>query len=408
MILPQATDDGSASAATKKTSRVRRWAGPAMMIVGGLLAGLLLSEFVVSVVFPRPEKFYVRRPGLHVTFTPTEDIMPGVTGPSEFITNSLGIRGDEFATNQPYRILAIGGSTTECVYLDQPKTWPHLIQRHLRESTGLNVWVGNVGVSGHNTRDHIVYMKYLLPQYPRIDAVLILVGTNDFSLRISNPEYNPHFLETPRGETEAVRKAFYMRPSKFEKWLYRKTALWNLWETLQRAYFSGPRQDRRGEVYRKWRSDRKSAVIVDRLPDLEPGLAEFRQNLNTIVDLAAAHSVRLIFLTQPSMWREDLTPRETDMLVKGRVAQSGGAQGLQYYSVRAMAEAALCFNAGLFFETHEHRDFRAQGSAIELHRLVTTAVEEEIGLYSHDDSSSGNSRPARLRSHPCPLRNMSH
>lgn len=344
MMVHHGPGDGFASAAAKGMNLARRWAGPAAMIVAGLLAGLLLSEFAVFLVFPRPEKFYVRRPNLDVTFTPREDIMPGVAGPSEFITNSLGIRGDEFSGDQPYRILTIGGSTTECVYLDQHRAWPYLIERRLRESTGLNVWVGNVGVSGHNTRDHIVYMKYLLQQYPMIDAVLNLVGTNDLSLILSNANYNPHFLETPGAEVEAVGKAFYMRPSKLEKWWYRKTSLWNLWRTLQQAYFSGPRQDRRGEIYSKWRSDRKRAVIVDRLPDLEPGLSEFRRNLNTMVDLAAGHAVRLIFLTQPTMWREDLPARETDMLIKGRVAHPRSEGRTEYYSVRALAEGMARYN----------------------------------------------------------------
>jgi hypothetical protein len=298
----------------------------------------------VSLVLPRPEKFYVRRPNLHVTFTPREDIMPGVSGPSEFLTNSLGIRGDEFAENQQYRILVIGGSTTECVYLDQHKAWPYLIERRLRESTGLNVWVGNVGVSGQNTRDHIVYMKYLLQQYPKIDAVLNLVGTNDLSINLSNPNYQPHFLERPGAETEAVRNAFYMRPSRFEKLLYRKTSLWNLWGVLQRAYLPGSRQDRRGEIYNKWRNDRKRAAIVDQLPDLEPGLAEFRRNLNTMGDLAAAHAVRLIFLTQPTMWTEDLPARETAMLIKGRVAHPRREGRTEYYSVKSLAEGMARYN----------------------------------------------------------------
>jgi lysophospholipase L1-like esterase len=332
------------SALTKATNLARRWIGPAAMVVAGLLAGVLLSELALHFVFPRPESFYVRRPNLHVTFTPREDIMPGVSGQSEFITNSLGIRGDEFAENQQYRILAIGGSTTECVYLDQYKAWPYFIERRLRRSTELNVWVGNVGVSGHNTRDHIVYMKYLLQQYPKIDAVLNLVGANDLALGLSNPNYNPHFLESPGAETEAVRNAFYMRPSRFEKLLYRKTALWNLLMVLQREYLSGPRQDRRGERYSKWRNDRKGAVIVDQLPDLEPGLTEFRRNLNTIVDIAAAHSVRLIFLTQPTIFREDLPARETDMLITGRVAHPQSKGSTEYYSVRVLAGAMARYN----------------------------------------------------------------
>ena len=147
MMFGQTTDDGAASGATEKTRLVSRWAGPAVMIVAGLLIGLALSELVASLLYPRPQQFYVRRPNLRRTFSPLEDVMPGVRGPTRFITNSLGIRGDEFAESQQYRILAVGGSTTECVYLDQDRAWPSLIQRILAEATGLRVWVGNVGIS---------------------------------------------------------------------------------------------------------------------------------------------------------------------------------------------------------------------------------------------------------------------
>lgn len=242
------------------------------MIDVGLLAGLVVSELAVSLVYPRPQQFYVRRPHLHRTFSPLGDVMPGVSGPTGFITNFLGIRGDEFAEGQQYRILAVGGSTTECVYLDQDRAWPSLIQRNLIEATRLRVWVGNVGVSGHYTRDHIVYLKYLLPQYPRINAVVVLPGINDFSLQTSHADYDPHFLARPGAEGEVMHKAFYVLPSRFEQVIYRKTALWNLRRQIQ-LYFSGSQEDRRGTVYRHRRSDRQQATLVDQLPDLEPGLA---------------------------------------------------------------------------------------------------------------------------------------
>ena len=115
-------------------------------------------------------------PHLNIVFRPDPDILPGVQGDARFVINSSGIRGDELADDQNYRILAIGGSTTECAYLDQGETWPYLLQNRLARVMGQKVWVGNVGKSGMNTRDHILHTKYLLPQFPKIDAVLLLVG----------------------------------------------------------------------------------------------------------------------------------------------------------------------------------------------------------------------------------------
>ena len=346
MTFSRATDRASGSIGTDATSRLRWWGGRVLLALSGLLVGLVLSELVVSLLYPRPQQFYVRRPNLSRTFSPFPDVMPGVAGPTRFITNSLGIRGDEFAESQQYRILAVGGSTTECVYLDEEKTWPSLIQRNLVEATGLRIWVGNVGVSGHNTRDHIVYLKYLLPQYPRIDTVVILAGFNDFTLRTSHADYDAHFLKRPGAERETLRRSFYMLPSKSEPTLFRKTALWNLGRQFQ-IYFSGPRQDGRGERYRKWRSDRQQAALGDQLPDLEPGLGEFRRNLNILVDLAAARGVRLIFLTQPFLWRDDLTAREIALLIAGRAASNPGEEARRYYTVKALEEGMDRYNKAM-------------------------------------------------------------
>ncbi len=62
------------------------------------------------------------------TFHALEEYVPGVSGQSRYLTSSLGIRGPEFnGNNNEYRILAIGGRTTENAYLDQDETWTLLL-----------------------------------------------------------------------------------------------------------------------------------------------------------------------------------------------------------------------------------------------------------------------------------------
>ena len=51
-----------------------------------------------------------------------------------------------------YRILTLGGSSTECLVLDQTEAWPQLLQDRLNETNKYQVWVGNAGQSGtHNS-----------------------------------------------------------------------------------------------------------------------------------------------------------------------------------------------------------------------------------------------------------------
>src|SRR5690606_38437774 len=106
----------------------------------------------------------------------------GIEGESHYRANSLGIRGPEWpARDAALRILCVGGSTTECVRLDDRETWPQQLAASLAErpAAGLGaVWVGDVGRSGYSTRAHVELMENaeLLAQ---VDWLVFLVGVND-------------------------------------------------------------------------------------------------------------------------------------------------------------------------------------------------------------------------------------
>jgi lysophospholipase L1-like esterase len=249
--------------------------------------------------------------------------MPGIEGESRYITNSQGLRGDEFSDSQQYRILTIGGSTTICTYLDESEAWPHLLQEKLNSLKSCSVWVGNAGKSAANTRHHLMLMKYLLPQFPKIDALIILVGANDLSHRLgSDTDYNPNFLNQADAEGKQILLSFDTTPYGFSlspRWSsIKSTALGGLARQAKHLYssqISGVVEDEAGKSYIKWRENRKNASeILETLPDLNPALEEYGRNLNTLINLAQANGVRLIFMTQPTMWRKDLTPQEKELL----------------------------------------------------------------------------------------------
>src|SRR5215212_4764730 len=147
--------------------------GLALALVS-LAFSLILGELALRL--SSPGRYYVWEPGTRQIFRPMPAIMPGVEGESRFYINEHGLRGDAFSPDQDYRILAVGGSTTECLYLDEAEAWPHLLQELLNAKPGPRAWVGNVGKSGQMTRNHVVQVEKLTRQYPGIDAVLLLAG----------------------------------------------------------------------------------------------------------------------------------------------------------------------------------------------------------------------------------------
>jgi lysophospholipase L1-like esterase len=326
----------------------------ALLLVLGLALGLAIAEGVARRLVP--DRYFVYPPDYRRTFEPLPELIHGISGPSQFTTNALGIRGDPFSPEQRYRILAVGGSTTIDVYLDDRETWPHLVQERLDAAFGSSrAWVGNVGRSGHTSVQNALQVEKLLPQHPEIDAVVLLMGVNDLLIHLAlaiDPESAPRILGRGGGPIALLASAFSVFPAPDAGPWYRRTGIERLWSLRRFAHpgreVRAPELDRSGLRVRDWRSARKRArVLRNALPDLSAALDHYSGNLVRILDRAAAQGVRAIFLTQPSLWREDLTAVERDLLWAGGPPLDRIGPGAEYYSVGALAEGMRRYNARL-------------------------------------------------------------
>jgi lysophospholipase L1-like esterase len=312
-------------------------------ILMSCLPGVILGEVLLRGL--ARDEFYVWPPNLRYELHPTPEIMPGVSGVSRFEVNAHGLRGDDFShRDQDVRLLALGGSTTECLYLDEPEAWPHLLERRLNaERKG--VWVGNAAKSGLNTWHHRVHAEKLLAQYPRIDLVLVLAGVNDLSQRLAlDRAYAP-----PPAE-EVMDRAFEQKPYRFMPGpFYKRTALWQgLKKIDRRLRTEGMSQDPSGRIYVTWRRHRREAKVVrEDVPDLGPALEDYAANLRAIAETAARHEARVVFLTQPALWREDLPEDLQNLLWMGGVGRFQEESGHDYYSAGALASAMAVYNRTL-------------------------------------------------------------
>jgi lysophospholipase L1-like esterase len=335
-------------------SPMKEWAIRSMMLAASITLTLGAAEVVLRL--STPVSYYVWRPGTERVFHPDSTVMPGVHGVSHFTINSTGVRGDDFANDQDYRILAVGGSTTECLYLDDSEAWPMLLQAELNHQwNDTAVWVGNVAKSGHSTRQHVHQVERLLEQYPPIDAVILLVGINDFIQRLaSDTAYRP-LLRGSDDDLRALNKAFASRALwDHTRPFYKRTVLWDRLAAV-RSRFTAPGgpfeplvQDHVGRVHVRWREYRAAAsAIRDTLPDLTSALAEFIDNLRTIIETSAARSVRVILVTQPSMFRVDLPPEMRSLLWMGGVGEYWRQPGSPYYSVGALERGIAKYNRAL-------------------------------------------------------------
>jgi lysophospholipase L1-like esterase len=311
-------------------------------VCAGLILGLALLETTFALVRTGAAAPRIWPPHLRRTFAPRAEWIPGVEGLSRFETSSLGLRGDEPAPGD-YRILALGGSTTECLYLDQEEAWPARVQAILRRG-GVPAWVGNGGRSGHSTREHRVQFGSLAEMVEGLDAVLLLAGINDLGLRLAAGEhYDPQAMSQPEAFGRVASRAFARSQFAQAGPFYKRTALYALARTVH-TKTTAAGQDEAGAVYARWREHRRLGTREEHLPDLTSGLDEYRANLIECARLARRDGVRLILMTQPVLWRKNLPAELEALLWMGGIGDYQKEMGSIYYTSAALAEGMQRYN----------------------------------------------------------------
>ena len=95
--------------------------------------------------------------------------------------NNIGFRGEDFdRSRDALRVFAVGGSTTECIFLSEGKTWVDLLDRRLSDHFP-SLWLNNAGFDGHSTYGHRILVADHIVRY-QPDLLIFMVGVNDVGL----------------------------------------------------------------------------------------------------------------------------------------------------------------------------------------------------------------------------------
>ncbi|MGH7151683.1 MAG: SGNH/GDSL hydrolase family protein [Planctomycetota bacterium] len=264
------------------------------LVLGYVLVTLLILEVTARISAPAS------------VFTPLLPLFPngkavldvdlrGVSRHGRLTTNRWGLRGEE--PPEPWDAwetwVVVGGSTTQCFYLDDEKTWPHLLQQRLREGNP-RTWVGNGGIDGQTTRAHLVFMEKVV-RTVRPDAVLFLLGVNDFSLSICQDR---RLFGNPQDRGAWSEDSWRMR-------LFRWSRLFRLgyrWSIALSGDVLLVRAAHRNYEPRPLGPDPTPLPADPR--EILPGLPEFRSNLKALIDAGREIGVRTVFLTQPILFAD--------------------------------------------------------------------------------------------------------
>jgi hypothetical protein len=182
--------------------------------------------------------------------------------------------------------------------------------------------VGNIGRSGFCTTEHLRFLQES-PLIDELDCVVLLVGYNDM-VRLLRGELGRQLWEDDRENQP----------------LWRYSNVLAMLRAVHRDWKAGRVivEDESGENYELRRRERQQGPFSDALPDATSALAQYRQRLIGIVTTCREKGVRVVFLTQPTIWAAGLTSDVEALMWGGQLASgeylTGGKirEGLDNYN----------------------------------------------------------------------------
>lgn len=264
----------------------------------GVLYGLLTVALLVGVFFlvkavrdevKRGVERYIvlreRRPDSDIPQTPGKELVAIADGlerkPYPFRVDSDGYLKPSQVHEKPDLTVAfLGGSTTECMFMQEEERFPYLVGRQMEKQLGLKVNTLNAGAAGNNSlHDLLVLQGKVLAKKPQ--AVVLMECINDLNFLVVMDEYwNPH----------ATRGIVFDKE-------YGPVKTWIIRHLVGR---SNPGMTS-GDEFAAQRGKMRTLNI--------PALtASFRKNMELFVTICRLHGIKPVLMTQFNRFTENPEP----------------------------------------------------------------------------------------------------
>ncbi|HEY4966023.1 MAG TPA: SGNH/GDSL hydrolase family protein [Puia sp.] len=207
--------------------------------------------------------------------------------------NSIGLRGDAWPVNPEnyIKIITVGGSTTECKFLSDSRTWPERLKHDLKPDHP-NIWLNNAGLDGHSSFGHLVLLKdYLVRLHP--NYILFLTGINDVELD------RPADLDD-----QDIRGIHGHSVKYFLKSLVNYTETGTLLLSLYRNYLAY----RKGLIHKERDPGQLQVGVTDSLTRMNKiafqkhYLTNYAGRLKELAAVSVLNYIKPVFITQPALF----------------------------------------------------------------------------------------------------------
>jgi len=333
------------------------------------IALLVTAELATRWWMRRHTRYFVWPPGMRMEVRQHPGLFPELEPRVRFEVNGDGERGGDARAHDEgvLRILTVGGSSVECYALDQATSWPGTLERLLNRQDALDVLgarrvhIGNIGHSGVGAAELDMILERVLPNYDRIDAIIVMVG--------ASTAY--HWLEdgTPPGRPPSVvpEEALFARhPRQPFGW---KPRAWALVELARRVRQAWLRPLEVKENVGSWlvaaRTMRAQArEIRNALPDPSAVLRHFDHHFRRALRHAKARTPRVLVVRQPWFDREQYTDDEARRFWHGGIGRPWKEKVDVYFSLEVINRILSLIDARVVAVANElglqHVNLRSQ------------------------------------------------
>lgn len=272
-----------------------------------ILAGFFLSFVLLEFIFYFYQPFALRVRGGRISLpmncrTVFSNHSFSKIDPEVIQTrNSLGFRGKDPPADftEHLTVITVGGSTTECFYLSDDRTWPARLEVMLAENIP-RVWINNAGLDGHSTHGHL----HLLDQYItslRPQVVLFLIGLNDIGNQ-GPLAFDKQLERTSEQGRNIVEKSYFF--------VLQNSAVLSLLDNFRRYRKAA----RAGLVHRNV-SHHQLVLDASNAPEMSDDewsqlrdqhrteyLPRYEQRVRQLVETCRSHNITAVLVTQPALY----------------------------------------------------------------------------------------------------------
>ncbi|WP_046745297.1 SGNH/GDSL hydrolase family protein [Kordia zhangzhouensis] len=254
-----------------------------------------------NMFFPPIGNMYIESqfdPNLQLEFAAEEGLLgfESYKQKTKFTVNNIGFRGEELKMPKPaneYRIFAIGGSSTESLYIDDEDVWTKVLENDLNQVAYQNktVKVYNAGKSGDNIQDHISMLVHRIIHL-QPDEIIVFCGINDVTRLLLDK--NPLKLNVIKNEKKET--SFTQMLGMF---LYE-------FQIPRRLYYVFKNEESDLETisitssYKKKVKKTQARPVVNQLPETDYG--NYTNKIKSLIGICQANNIKLIFATQVVSW----------------------------------------------------------------------------------------------------------